>query len=164
LKGISKVNGAQLLGNYHLLLLEPCGVPLAITVAKHGPLPLSKVEHIHQSLVRTLSQIHDLGIIHRDLHPGNIILVGGDLEPVLIDFGFATTRPNKHKEIVGLQDFLPLEVLLGLQSQTEETDFESLEMCMYYALHGSLPWQGKSDVESYLLRAAFNTSWKTRAN
>ncbi|MEM7726326.1 MAG: serine/threonine-protein kinase, partial [Cyanobacteria bacterium P01_A01_bin.45] len=47
----------------------------------------TEVLHLMRSLLPVLEYIHNLGIIHRDISPENIILRDSDAKPVLIDFG-----------------------------------------------------------------------------
>jgi hypothetical protein len=58
-----------------------------------GAMSCSEVVLVLRSLLRTLSSLHDRGVVHRDLKPSNILLrARGDgelIETQLIDFGIA---------------------------------------------------------------------------
>ena len=63
------------------------GPTLREAVEQHGPFDLITVAALVGCLARTLSELHAVGIAHRDLAPNNILL--DDLGPVIIDFGSA---------------------------------------------------------------------------
>lgn len=44
---------------------------------------------VARQLVATVADLHDLGIAHRDLHPGNVLVRKTDKSAVLVDFTFA---------------------------------------------------------------------------
>ena len=55
-----------------------------------GPIGLAEMCAIVQPLVRALGAAHAKGVVHRDLKPDNVFLVGGDRASVkLLDFGIA---------------------------------------------------------------------------
>ncbi|HEX4830961.1 MAG TPA: serine/threonine-protein kinase [Trebonia sp.] len=56
-------------------------------VAAHGPLPAPEAARLGAALAEGLAAIHQCGLIHRDLKPGNIMLAGD--RPRIIDFGIA---------------------------------------------------------------------------
>ena len=70
------------------------GPSLAAVVAKHGPLSHANQQSIAVGVAVALTAIHGVGVIHRDLKPGNVLLAPGS--PKVIDFGIArgtsTTR------------------------------------------------------------------------
>ncbi len=49
-------------------------------------------------ITRALQSVHDEGVIHRDLNPGNILVIEDPLDVRLIDFGLATLVPREHPD------------------------------------------------------------------
>ncbi len=64
------------------------GTPLSRRLRNRGPLPWREAVAIAEPLARALAAAHLIGIVHRDVKPGNILI---DLEdrPHLVDFGIA---------------------------------------------------------------------------
>ncbi len=65
------------------------GEDLGVYVDKHGQLSESEALRYIDQVGQALEYVHKQGILHRDIKPNNIILRGGKLEAVLIDFGLA---------------------------------------------------------------------------
>ena len=70
------------------LLMQDCGgVPLASHL-RGKPLPLPMLLAVAQQMARILADVHRHGVVHRDIHPANILLdKNGDV--VLVDFDLA---------------------------------------------------------------------------
>ena len=56
---------------------------------RHDPLPLPTVLGIVAQIVGALTYLHQRGVVHCDIKPGNILLEHGAPRAVLIDFGIA---------------------------------------------------------------------------
>jgi serine/threonine-protein kinase len=80
---------------FYLAMEYVPGKDLATLLREGGPLPEPRVAEIGQQLLGSLAEAHDAGIVHRDVKPGNVMLMetrsGEDYVKVL-DFGIAKLR------------------------------------------------------------------------
>ena len=60
----------------------------------------TEVRELLEQLLLVLADIHDRGIIHRDISPENLILRQSDRLPVLLDFGVVKELVNRWSETV----------------------------------------------------------------
>ncbi|WP_225755141.1 serine/threonine-protein kinase [Actinotalea sp. Marseille-Q4924] len=91
------------------------GTDLAARVRDGGPLPPAAVGDLAERLREALEVVHDAGVLHRDLSPGNVML--SPRGPVLIDFGIAQTvedaRVTATGMVVGTPGYLSPEMVRG---------------------------------------------------
>ena len=78
-----------------------------------------RLQRLACGLAAAISAVHAAGVVHRDLKPGNVMMVGDD--PVVIDFGIAqageaTTRLTETGMFVGTPGYLAPEVIAGKPS------------------------------------------------
>jgi outer membrane protein assembly factor BamB len=66
------------------------GLSLDEAVARHGVLSIDATRRLGAALTEALAAIHEAGVVHRDLKPGNILLTAGG--PRVVDFGIAVDR------------------------------------------------------------------------
>ncbi|MEY4326139.1 MAG: hypothetical protein RIS24_2310 [Verrucomicrobiota bacterium] len=84
---------------YAMELLE--GLTLQDLVDQHGPLPEARAVHLLRQVAESLQEAHGIGLIHRDIKPGNLFLCErGGLPDTLkvLDFGLvrdAFTSPGR---------------------------------------------------------------------
>jgi len=88
-----------------------------------------------------LALAHDAGLIHRDIKPANI-LVGEDLEPVLIDFGlgrdlFRSVSLTQSGAVMGTLTYMSPEQLAEAEPEIDQrADVFALGLLLYRALVG----------------------------
>jgi serine/threonine protein kinase len=95
-----------------------------------------------QHLITALEAIHDKGVIHRDLKPGNIMIVKS--QPKLIDFGLAKPVANfdggaagtTRTELAGTPNYMSPEQWGGLRDVDEKTDIWAIGITLIDAAGG----------------------------
>ena len=98
-----------------------------------------------QQIASALNQLHSLGILHRDLKPGNI-MVRSDNSLALIDFGLAK-RMRLEQEITGQGEIFGTPYYMSPEQGhadvvDERSDIYSLGIILYEMLTGEKPYLG----------------------
>lgn len=143
-------------GDVVLVMPYLSGGNLAERVRDHGPLPASEVRAIAERLLPALSAAHRLGILHRDIKPGNV-LFDGEGRAHLADFGVARTREitgglTRPGVVLGTPGFLSPEQARG-EELTPASDIASLGATLHFAATGHSPY-GEGEATAVLLRTA----------
>jgi predicted Ser/Thr protein kinase len=130
------------------------GPPLDDLVAEHGPLPPADLHRVASGVAEALDSIHSAGVVHRDVKPGNVLLVDGD--PVLIDFGIAHVADDIRLTLTGLvmgtPGYLAPEVVGG-EEVTPATDWWGWAATTAFAASGTPPF-GRGAMSAVLARVA----------
>jgi serine/threonine protein kinase len=100
-------------------------------------------------IAEAIHRAHTLGIQHRDLKPGNI-LIDAQLSPKILDFGLAGRDPGRGHG-VGTPAYMAPEQLDPAQPIDARTDIYALGVILYELLCGVLPYHG--DTQDELLEA-----------
>lgn len=126
--------------------------PLDELVDDGGPLRGRALTRVAAGLTEALSAVHAAGVVHRDLKPGNVLLVDG--EPVIIDFGIAqaidTTRLTQTGMFIGTPGYLAPEVIQGHDS-IPASDVHAWAATVAFAATGRPPF-GAGPFEAVFYR------------
>jgi serine/threonine protein kinase len=109
-----------------------------------GPLPAAEVAEIGAKIADALSAAHELGVVHRDVKPGNI-LVSRFGEPALADFGVGCLLDAATSSAV-LDSFSPYHAapeVISRSSPSPASDVYSLGSTMYELLSGRPAFGGE---------------------
>ncbi|MFJ4283028.1 protein kinase [Streptomyces massasporeus] len=124
------------------------GPSLSAAVADGGPLPANTVRALGAGLAEALTAVHELGLVHRDVKPSNVLLTLDG--PLLIDFGIAratdgTASLTSTGVSIGSPGYMSPEQILG-KGVTGAADVFSLGAVLAYAATGEPPFPGDSSA------------------
>lgn len=118
-----------------LLVMELCQGGCLEAEYKKGPIPIDRVKRITTEVLLGLQAVHNRGMLHRDLKPGNIML-DRDGSAKVSDFGLVTDRLIVgYASQIGYWDHLAIEVYKG-GGTSIKSDIWALGMTVYRLLHG----------------------------
>lgn len=137
------------------------GRPLSSIIRREGPLPLNRVARIIRQAAEALNAAHQIGIVHRDFKPDNVMIcqrAGQELVKVL-DFGIAKQIrvDPKHEAltqtgfVLGTPQYMSPEQVLGEQLDPR-SDLYSLALVAYEMLTCTLPFEGASPQSQMVKR------------
>ncbi|MEI7768730.1 MAG: serine/threonine-protein kinase [Chloroflexales bacterium] len=128
---------------YYTLIEYIPGGSLRQLVEKHGRLQLDATLAIFRQIAAALDHAHSLGIVHRDVAPGNILIEQGSGRALLTDFGIARENGQSitvANAIMGTPGFFSPEHIQGSRAVTHLSDLFSLGVVLYHMLSGQMPW------------------------
>ncbi|WP_380278828.1 protein kinase [Kitasatospora purpeofusca] len=125
------------------------GRSLADVISQDGTLPPRAAAEVGGQVLAALHRGHQLGVLHRDVKPANVLLEHGTGRAVLLDFGIATyegsaelTRPG---DLVGSPDYLAPERAQG-ERPGPASDLWGLGATLYAAVEGDSPFRRTSPL------------------
>jgi serine/threonine protein kinase len=133
------------------------GETLAAYLRREGALSERRALPILRQIVAALSAAHQKGVIHRDLKPGNILLVprsDGPLRVVVTDFGLARQSPLDRRTTVSMQSstaafgtpaYMAPEQISG-RPPGPAADIYSVGVVLHEMLTGELPFASDSPL------------------
>lgn len=139
---------------YAMELLD--GATLEEIVEVNGPQPAERVIHLLDQAAGSLAEAHDAGLIHRDVKPGNILLVdrGGIADLVkVVDFGLvkdvgqAEPALTRADAITGTPLYIAPETLTAPEGVDARADLYALGAVGYWLLTGTHVFTGATVVE-----------------
>jgi eukaryotic-like serine/threonine-protein kinase len=142
-------------GRHYIVMEYVQGRSGAQILQRQGPLDGDTTAEIGAQACAGLDYAHRRGIIHRDVKPGNLMIVGGpvgggEMTVKLTDFGIARaveqTRITQVGSVVGTAAYLSPEQVRG-EEATPATDVYALGVVLYQFLTGRLPYEGSTLAE-----------------
>nr|WP_255216696.1 serine/threonine protein kinase [Pseudenhygromyxa sp. WMMC2535] len=132
-------------------LLE--GRELASLLRREGPLPWPRAREILIQIARALGAAHRMGVVHRDIKPGNVYLIQrrGTLDFVkLLDFGVAKVEHERSLTragmVLGTASYMAPEQAVG-ETVDGRTDLYALCCVAFEMLTGRRPFPGNNYLE-----------------
>ncbi|MCC6557435.1 MAG: TonB family protein [Polyangiaceae bacterium] len=139
------------LGIYFIAMEYLDGRTLHRVLHEEGPLDEARVNRIAQGICRSLSEAHGLGLVHRDLKPGNVLLMdcGDEKELVkVLDFGLVKDTSAQGDDLtqtglfIGSPKYTAPEQVMGAEISAR-SDIYSLGVVLYELLTGKPPFDKK---------------------
>jgi eukaryotic-like serine/threonine-protein kinase len=140
----------------HFLAIEWAKGELLEKYAKRrGPLPADEVADIVAQIGEAVQAAHQVGVVHRDLKPDNLMYDPDTRRVKLLDFGIATDTDTSAEErltragfFVGTLLYVAPEALSG-ELVGPQADQYSLATIAYFLLSGCHPYVAKSQREMF---------------
>jgi tRNA A-37 threonylcarbamoyl transferase component Bud32 len=135
-------------GPPYLVMEYVDGRPLSELLADGRPLDPDRAREIVQQAAAALAEAHAVGLVHRDVKPGNV-LVTPDGTVKITDFGIARAADGlaltETGQVLGTPSYLSPEQAEG-QSATAASDVYALGAVLFECLTGRRPFQADSPV------------------
>lgn len=150
---------ADISGGIPYLVMEYVeGQDLQVMLARRGPLQIDEAIDLILQTARGLAYAHEVGVIHRDIKPGNLVL---DRQGVvrILDMGVAQIRQLAQDEepdstqltrdgaVIGTVDFMSPEQAASAKRADHRSDIYSLGCTLCFLLTNQPVYRGDSVVD-----------------
>ena len=142
-------------GEIHYLVMEFLdGEDLGMLLKAQGKLDPEEVADLILPVTAALMAAHEVGVVHRDLKPGNIFLAHGfadEREPKVLDFGISKLLSQQPRygitttgALLGTPFYMSPEQAHGGKNVDARSDQYSLGVIMYQCVTGARPFTADS--------------------
>ena len=135
-------------GSPYLVMEYVPGEALSAIIERSAPLSETDTLSIVSQAAQALGAAHKVGVIHRDIKPGNILMTP-DFRVKITDFGIARVTDQapltKTGQVMGTAQYLAPEQATG-KGSGPGSDLYALGIIAYEALAGQRPFTGDSQV------------------
>jgi tRNA A-37 threonylcarbamoyl transferase component Bud32 len=145
---IATLHGLEQSGDDFYMVLEyVCGETLESLVQRGGSLPWRRAVEICMAILDALEHAHAMGVVHRDIKPGNVMLThAGDVK--VTDFGIARlvgrTRHTRTGVAIGTPAYMAPEQLRG-EEVDRRADLYSVGAVLFELVTGTTAFDADSD-------------------
>jgi len=126
------------------------GEPLNSVLKRTGRLSLRHALDMLEQTGRALQVAHAAGLVHRDVKPGNL-LVMQDGRVKVLDLGLAGSQLEEESSrigrVIGTMDYIAPEQIRAPDDVGPAADIYALGCTLYYAVTGRVPFPGGSRKE-----------------
>ena len=141
--GITNVHRvAEVNGTAYLVTEYVGGRSLEEELDAVGPLSDDRVRRMLEGLAAGLVEVHELGLLHLDIRPGNVMVRSRDGAPVLVGFGSAASQIGPATESLWTAPdtaYAPIEQYSPTAERGPWSDIYALGAVGYTALTGKQP-------------------------
>ncbi|MGC9378759.1 protein kinase domain-containing protein [Streptomyces sp. MH13] len=129
---------------------RPLSSVLDEDVRQHGAMPADKALKITADVLAALEISHEMGLVHRDIKPGNVMMTKRGVVKVM-DFGIAramqsgVTSMTQTGMVVGTPQYLSPEQALG-RGVDARSDLYSVGIMLFQLVTGRLPFEADSPL------------------
>ena len=129
---------------------RPLGSVLDQDIAQYGAMPADKALKITADVLAALEISHEMGLVHRDIKPGNVMMTKRGVVKVM-DFGIAramqsgVTSMTQTGMVVGTPQYLSPEQALG-RGVDARSDLYSVGIMLFQLVTGRLPFDADSPL------------------
>jgi TolB-like protein/Tfp pilus assembly protein PilF len=143
------------------------GEDLGARLAATGGLALDDAVAVARQIAAALAAAHERGVVHRDVKPSNVFLVGGRADHVkLLDFGIARLAGpatlTTTGTVVGTPSYMAPEQARGASELDARVDVYGLGALLFHCVAGRAPFVGDT-VEHVVVRILADTAPPLRA-
>ena len=133
---------------YYIVMEYVPGTTLKELILKRGAVHYIEAIDLMKQIVSGIAKAHQLGIIHRDIKPQNILVTDSGVAKIA-DFGIASMQSlaqvTQTDVIMGSLHYLAPELARG-EKATAQSDVYALGIVFYELLRGEVPFNGESPV------------------
>ncbi len=141
---------------YYIAMEFLAGRTLHRAIHEEGSIPEARANHIAQQICRSVHEAHALGVVHRDLKPGNVLLCerGEDADFVkVLDFGLVKDVTGKGQDLTQTGVFMGSPKYMAPEQVTSgeistRTDVYAIGIILYEMLCGKPPFEKKQSMST----------------
>jgi TPR repeat protein/serine/threonine protein kinase len=136
------------------------GETLEARLKRERPLPLAEALRIGREMAEGLAAAHEVGLVHRDVKPGNVWLAAPQAWVRLLDFGLVRlvegeASMTKTGAVLGTPAYMSPEQAAGGKGVDARADLFSLGAVLYEMLTGRRAFRGDNWMEVLANRLRF---------